>query len=252
MNASTYHININEFQGPFDLILFFIQRDELDIHDIPIAKITNDFLDFIRLMEEMDIDLASEFILVAATLVRIKSRLLLPRKELDEFGDEIDPRQDLMRQLLEYKRFKEVVADFEELEEIQMQRFSRGNAAAELNSLAQKALVESEMESVSLFKLMETFHRLQKEFELKGKRVVHKVYRYPYTSDGQMTMLKATLSQRKKVNFSELMLGMENRIQAIFTFLAILEMLNQKMIRMVNGSKANDFILEKGDDFEVN
>jgi len=250
VSNSTYHIKINEFEGPFDLILFFIQRDELDIHDIPIAKITDDFLAYIRLMEEMDIDLASEFILVAATLVRIKSRMLLPRKELDEFGEEIDPRKDFMQQLIEYKRFKEVVGEFELLEEIQMKRFGRGNAASELNFLAQKALVEAEMESVSLFKLMETFHRLQKDFELRGKRVVHNVYRYPYTASGQMNKLRSVLMKNNKLNFNDLILKMENRIEAIFTFLAILEMLNQKVLRLSAGSGFNDFVIEKGRAFD--
>ncbi|TVQ49462.1 MAG: chromosome segregation protein ScpA [Saprospirales bacterium] len=246
MSTSTYHIKTEEFEGPFDLILFFIQRDELDIHDIPIAKITDDFLAYIRLLEEMDIDLASEFILVAATLVRIKSKMLLPRKELDEFGEEIDPRKDFMQQIIEYKRFKEVVGEFEVLEEIQMKRFGRGNAASELNTLAQKALVDAEMESISLFKLMETFHRLQKDFDLRGKRVVHKVYKYPYTSNGQMQFLKNKLGKSKKINFNDLVMGMQDRIEAIFTFLAILEMLNQKILRLTSGSGVNDFFIEKG------
>ncbi len=250
MSTSTYHIKTEEFEGPFDLILFFIRRDELDIHDIPIAKVTDDFLAYIRLMEEMDIDLASEFILVAATLVRIKAKMLLPRKELDEFGEEIDPRKDFMQQIIEYRRFKEVVGEFELLEEIQMQRFNRGNAASELNLLAQKALVEAEMESVSLFKLMETFHRLQKDFELRGKRVVHKVYRYPYTSSGQMQFLKNRLKTSKKINFNDLISGMQDRIEAIFTFLAILEMLNQKKLRLTSGAGVNDFVIEIGNAFE--
>ncbi|HEX5625972.1 MAG TPA: segregation/condensation protein A, partial [Saprospiraceae bacterium] len=89
---NTYTIKLQQFEGPFDLLLFFIERDELDISDIPIAKITEDFLDYIRHMESLNLDLASEFILVAATLIRIKAKMLLPRKELDENNQEIDPR----------------------------------------------------------------------------------------------------------------------------------------------------------------
>ena len=99
-------IKLQQFEGPFDLLLFFIERDELDIYDIPIAKITGDFLDYIRQMETLNLDLASEFILVAATLIRIKARLLLPRKELDENNQEIDPRKELIQKLLEYKCHK--------------------------------------------------------------------------------------------------------------------------------------------------
>lgn len=103
----SYTIKIQQFEGPFDLLLFFIERDELDINDIPIAKITNDFLDYIRHLEALDIDIASEFILVAATLMRIKAKMLIPRKELDEEGNEIDPREELTQKLIEYKNINQ-------------------------------------------------------------------------------------------------------------------------------------------------
>ena len=106
---TTYNIKLPLFEGPFDLLLFFIERDELDIFNIPIAKITDDFLDYIRQIEAMNIDLASEFILVAATLMRIKAKMLIPRKPLDEEGNEIDPRDELVQRLLEYKRYKSVL-----------------------------------------------------------------------------------------------------------------------------------------------
>jgi len=115
--SATYTIKLPQFEGPFDLLLFFIERDELDINDIPIAKITDDFLTYIHQAEEMNIDLASEFVLVAATLCRIKAKMLIPRKEVDEEGNEIDPREELVQRLLEYKRYKSVLADMRKLEE---------------------------------------------------------------------------------------------------------------------------------------
>ncbi len=105
----SYTIKIQQFEGPFDLLLFFIERDELDINDIPIAKITNDFLDYIKHLEKLNIDVASEFILVAATLMRIKAKMLIPRKEIDEEGNEIDPRAELTQKLLEYKKYKSIL-----------------------------------------------------------------------------------------------------------------------------------------------
>ena len=96
-----FEIHLPLFEGPFDLLLFFIERDELEITDIPISKITNDFLEYIHHLEVLNIEVASEFILVAATLMRIKSRLLLPRPQLDEQGNEIDPREELVRHLME-------------------------------------------------------------------------------------------------------------------------------------------------------
>ena len=108
----SYKIKIPLFEGPFDLLLFFIERDEIDIKDIPIATITKDFLDYIENLESMNIEVASEFIVVAATLMRIKSKMLLPRLMMDEAGNEVDPSDALVKHLLEYKKFKSVVEDF--------------------------------------------------------------------------------------------------------------------------------------------
>ena len=104
-DQDNYTIKIKQFEGPFDLLLFFIERDEVDIMDIPISKITKDFLEYIRELEIMNIDVASEFILVAATLMRIKAKMLLPRPELNELGEEVDPREELARKLIEYKKY---------------------------------------------------------------------------------------------------------------------------------------------------
>jgi segregation and condensation protein A len=103
MTNENFEIKLPLFEGPFDLLLFFIERDELDIYDIPIATITNDFLNYMRQLETLNMELASEFILVAATLMRIKSKMLLPRPQIDEQGNEIDPREELVKHLLESK-----------------------------------------------------------------------------------------------------------------------------------------------------
>src|SRR6202789_608803 len=123
----SYQIKLPQFEGPFDLLLFFIERDELDIYNIPITKITNDFLDFIHSSEKLNIELSSEFILFISTLMRIKAKMLLPRKELDALGNEIDPRQELINKLLEYKRYKEAAARMAEMEEVRMLLVKRGN-----------------------------------------------------------------------------------------------------------------------------
>src|SRR5712671_4922226 len=107
MHSASYQIHLSQFEGPFDLLLFFIERDELDIYNIPISKITKDFLDYIHLQEKLNIELSSEFILFISTLMRIKAKMLLPRKELDAQGNEIDPRRELIDKILEYKKYKE-------------------------------------------------------------------------------------------------------------------------------------------------
>ena len=112
----SYEIKLPLFEGPFDLLLFFIERDELDIMDIPISEITNDFFEYISDLEKMNIEVASEFIVVAATLMRIKSRMLLPRLSVDEDGNEIDPRDELVEHLIEYKRYKSVIGTLSSME----------------------------------------------------------------------------------------------------------------------------------------
>src|SRR5215216_3492211 len=116
LNTPSYQIKLPQFEGPFDLLLFFIERDELDIYNIPITKIINDFLAFIHSQESPNIELSSEFILFISTLMRIKAKMLLPRKELDAEGNEIDPRRELVDKILEYKRFKEAAIKMAEME----------------------------------------------------------------------------------------------------------------------------------------
>ena len=153
----SYEIKIPLFEGPFDLLLFFIERDEIDIMDIPISEITRDFLEYISDLEKMNIEVASEFIVVAATLMRIKSKMLLPRLSLVEDGNEIDPRDELVEHLLEYKKYKSVIEDFSNLEEYRMSKSSRGNLFSEINIISERAKVETELQDVDLYKLLVVF-----------------------------------------------------------------------------------------------
>ncbi|MCP3928229.1 MAG: segregation/condensation protein A [Bacteroidetes bacterium] len=243
MNKVTYTIKLPQFEGPFDLLLFFIERDELDIHDIPIANITNDFLSYIRQMEEMNIDLASEFILVAATLCRIKARMLLPRKSVDEEGNEIDPREELVQRLLEYKRYKNILDEMRSLEEDRSQRKNRGNASKELKQIATKVLVDAELESVTLFKLLKAFERAMQRFENIQPKAVHHIARFNYNVQKQQDFIFSKLRKFKKANFSNIFNECENRIHAIVTFLALLELLNAQKVNIVQGIGANNFWL---------
>lgn len=189
----SYTIRIQQFEGPFDLLLFFIERDELDIDDIPIATITNDFLLYIKELETLNIDVASEFILVAATLMRIKAKMLLPRKEVDELGNEIDPREELTLRLLEYKRYKEIIEEMRGKEEARSLIHERGNTGAELKKIAEKALIDVELESLTLYKLLNTFQRLLTTYEDQGKRTIHTIVRYNYTIEEQRTYIQVTV-----------------------------------------------------------
>lgn len=244
----TYTIKTERFEGPFDLLLFFIERDELDINDIPIAKITDDFLLYIKELETLNIDVASEFILVAATLMRIKAKMLIPRKELDEQGNEIDPREELAQRLLEYKRFKEVVDDFAALEDIRLSRHHRGDAATELKMIAGKALVDLELESLSLYKLLLTFQKIMDRFEQQKNKPVHTIVKYGYTIENQQQFIMESIKSSERVDFAGLFEKAENRIHALVTFLALLELLNLQQVKILQGEGVNNFWVYAGDE----
>src|SRR5687768_10085533 len=201
----TFEVKLPLFEGPFDLLLFFIERDELDIYDIPISKITNDFLDYIRQMEQLDIEVASEFILVAATLMRIKSKMLLPRPQLDAQGNEIDPREELVRHLLEYKKYKSVVEALHKMEETELMKERRGNLMKELKALAETTNVEAELQDVTIFKLMTVFEKVMKRFEAEKNKPVHQVIQYPYTVEGQKKYVIEELGKKDRISFVELL-----------------------------------------------
>ncbi|MCC6816357.1 MAG: segregation/condensation protein A [Saprospiraceae bacterium] len=242
-----YTIKIDQFEGPFDLLLFFIERDELDINDIPIAKITEDFLSYIREIEALNLDLASEFILVAATLIRIKAKMLIPRKELDENNQEIDPRKELVQKLLEYKAIKEVISELSEMEDDQSFRLTRGNLQKEFELLSQKALIDAEWETLNLFNLMKVFQKVTERFE-KPKEVIHRIFDYKYEISDQQDRISNILKIKKKVNFIDLFESCENRIHAIVTFLALLDMINAEKVRLTQGAEINSFTLEEIED----
>ena len=239
--ATTYNIKLPQFEGPFDLLLFFIERDELDIYNIPICKITDDFLAYIKDLETLNIDMASEFILVAATLMKIKAKLLLPRKQRDEEGNEIDPREELVQRLLEYKQFKDVIDEVRKLEERRHLQSKRGNISSELKAIATTALVDVEWESISLFKLLKTFERVLENSRETEKVIPHKVYSYPYTIAEQQDYILRKVAKNQKANFTAIFEDCKNRVHAIVTFLALLEMLNERLVTIIAGEGFNNF-----------
>ncbi|HEY0744673.1 MAG TPA: segregation/condensation protein A [Chryseosolibacter sp.] len=241
VSQENFEVKLPLFEGPFDLLLFFIERDELDIYDIPIATITNDFLSYVHHMETLNIEVASEFILVAATLMRIKSKMLLPRPQLDEQGNEIDPREELVKHLLEYKKYKSVVETFHKMEENELMKEKRGNLIKELKSLAESTNVEAELQDVTIFKLMTVFEKCMKRFEAEKNKPVHQVITYPYTVDGQKKYLVSELAKRNRIAFSELLQLYPTRLGLIFNFLAILEMLALQQISVQIGEGYNNF-----------
>lgn len=243
----SFEVKLSLFEGPFDLLLFFIERDELDIYDIPISKITKDFLDYLHQLEQLNVDVASEFILVAATLMRIKSKMLLPRPQLDEQGNEIDPREELVKHLLEYKKYKSVIDTFHKMEETELMKEKRGNLMKELRALAESSNVEAELQDVDLFKLMTVFEKVLKRFEAEKNKPVHQVIQYPYTIEGQREFLLNEVTTKQRVSFSEIVETYKTRIALIFNFLAILDLLAQGELAIQVGEGYNNFWITKSE-----
>jgi segregation and condensation protein A len=252
MQQESFEIRLPLFEGPFDLLLFFIERDELDINDIPISTITNDFLEYIRSLETLNVEVASEFILVAATLMRIKSKLLLPRPQLDEQGNEIDPREELVKHLLEYKKYKSVVEQFHKMEETELMKEKRGNLMKELRALAESTNVEAELQDVDLFKLLTVFEKVLKRQEEEKNKPVHQVIQYPYTMEGQKEFILSEVTSKERVAFTELFVNAPTRIALIFNFLAILEMLANGFLSIQVGEGFNNFWVMRPEEVQAN
>lgn len=244
MNTEIYQIKLPQFEGPFDLLLFFIERDELDIYNIPITKITNDFLGYIHQSESLNIELSSEFILFISTLMRIKAKMLIPRKELDPQGNEIDPRQELIDKILEYKRFKEASQKMSEMEALRMLMVKRGNIQEELSMIGEEAGEGTEIQTVTLFKLMKAFEKVAQRLLDKKNRPVHTVISYNYTMEGTRKYMLDLIKTERSMSFEKIFDVCNDRIHAIFLFLNILELVQLKYMTIITGNGINNFIIE--------
>lgn len=241
----SFEIKLPLFEGPFDLMLFFIERDELDIYDIPISKITLDFLDYVQQLETLEMEVASEFILFAATLMKIKSRMLLPRPEINELGEEIDPREELVRNLLEYKKYKSVIEELSTLELERMSKEKRGNLVKELKELSQVEDVEAELQHLDLYKLLHVFQKCMTRLSNRIDEPTHTIVQYPYTIAEQKEFVLERIRHQKQVPFSEFIAYKPDKQFVIYTFLAILELLQLSQLTLVLGEGYNNFWVEK-------
>ena len=243
MQDSNFEIKLPVFEGPFDLLLFFIERDELNIQDVEIAKITNDFLAYIHQLLSLNVEVASEFILVAATLMRIKSKMLLPRIEIDESGNEINPEQDLIARLIAYKQFKSAAEEMKVFEEARLQQERRGNIELDLTLAAESSSHQDELLSLDLYKLLTVYHRTMQKYELRSEEVKHTVVQYPYTIEQQKHFIANLLDINKQIDFALVMKHSDNKVHFVYNFLAILEMLQQQIVEIKIGTGYNNFLV---------
>jgi segregation and condensation protein A len=170
--------------------------------------------------------------------------MLLPRKPLDEQGNEIDPREELVARLLEYKRYKSVLDEMRDLEEQRAVKEIRGNVATELQQLANRALADSELESLSLFRLLRAFENVMGRFEKGPPQTVHQIVRFNYSIEDQQLLILSKVAAGKSIDFTGIFGECKDRIHAIITFLALLDLLNMEKIAIVQGIGVNNFWLE--------
>lgn len=234
-----YRVQLKNFEGPLDLLLFFIKRDELDIYDIPISYITNQFLEYIGLMEELDLDVASEFILMASMLMSIKARMMLPQKESNEELDEHDPRYKLVQRLLEYKRYKEMAEKMESIEEEAQKKHFRGNSEADQ---VEKQASGEALKNVTMFDLMAAFKKVLTD--IKKQKSIHHVEKVEYTIEEQTEYVLNQLQEGGRTAFRALCFKLKTRTKIVVTFLAILEMLKERQINLyIENDDPTDFFL---------
>lgn len=227
-----YKIQLPNFEGPYDLMLYFIRRDELNIYDIPIAKITNEFLNYIRIMKYFDLELAGEFILTSASLMRIKSKTLLPANENDNSEENEDPRTELVRKLLEYKQIKEVTSDLNKLSENTRYHYYRQIFEAQNKEI----LDNLPYKNATLFDLINALNKLLEKNKIV--QIEHIVEQVSMSVEDRIVQLKNILANKHRISFFEL-LANETKELIVLTFLSLLDL-----------ARSNNIFISQDDNFE--
>ena len=213
MNGKEYKVRLEQFEGPLDLLLYLIKKQEIDIYDIPISQITEQYLGYIGVLEFLNLELAGEFLVMAATLMRIKARMLLPRETADEEEIE-DPRKDLVQQLLEYQKFKQAASDFEAMEYQRNMVFARPE-------LEWEGAEPPEEMDYNLFDLITALKQVLDRAEERPMEIeVDEV-----SIEEKMDYLRERIQPGKRVPFADLFDGDADALEIIVTFLALLELL---------------------------
>jgi segregation and condensation protein A len=231
-------VQLAAFDGPLDLLLHLIQRDEIDIYDIPIAHITQQYLEHIDLMRELDLEVCGDYLVMAATLIRIKSQMLLPTPVVDEEGEEIDPREELVRRLVEYRRFKAIAGTLRDLEAERSRRHGRNVMPPELDP------EEQPIGRVSVFDLLSYMKEILSRVEEEAR---HDIELEPVTLEERVEMLRARLLSERAVLFSAFLSDVRSRMAVIVSFMAILEMMKLGEILVTQEDAYHDFLIARRD-----
>lgn len=241
----SYVVRLDAFEGPMDLLLYLIQREEMDIYNIPIARITEQYLEHVRVMERLDLHPAGEFLVMAATLMRIKARMLLPHQRPGEEKEE-DPRQELVQRLLEYKKFKEAARKLEAAEHERLRRFTRPLDQTLLTEM--KELGDEVTFEVALPQIMKALSDVLSRFE---EVTTHQVELEPVALEDKVEILRRRLLERGRLAWSELFEGVRSRIDVIVTFMAMLELAKGGVLRLQQADNFSELWLWSRNDADA-
>ena len=230
-----YKVKLEIFEGPLDLLLYLIKRDELDIYDISLERITSQYLEYLQAFKELNIDVAGEFIVMAANLIYLKSRSLLPvdQQPPEEDAEEDDPRWDLIRQLIEYKKFKEAAAQLSARQLEQERVFLRGGTTDFNQIVAPLRLGE-----VGIFQLINAFQNVLKRID--AREDLREIFGEHFTVSDKIETILARVSEGGSIKFSELFAEMASRVEIVVTFLALLELVRLRQIRAVQSEQFHE------------
>lgn len=233
-----YKVSLDIFEGPLDLLLYLIKKDEVDIYDIPIGRITDQYMEYLNLMKVLDLNIAGDFLVMSATLMLIKSRLLLPIEEQDNPDDEDDedPRWDLVRQLVEYKKFKDAADHLEELELHMENVFSRESAHVDLGTPP-----EMELHETSIFDLISAMNDALSRVSVDD---LQEIFAEQYTVSSKVTYIVDHLNMASRLCVTDLFGGMKSRQEVICTFLAVLELVKLNRIGCVQDEQFGGIVVE--------
>ncbi|MEZ4598932.1 MAG: segregation/condensation protein A [Syntrophotaleaceae bacterium] len=228
----TYEIELESFKGPLDLLLHLIKKNEMDIYDIPIAEITSQYLAAVDAMQSLNLEVAGEFLVMAATLLHIKSRMLLPKNPVEEpEEEEVDPRTELVQRLLEYQKYRDAAESLDRLPLLERDVFVR--KGEELPEAAGEEETEN-LGAIGLFELMEAFQQLLRE---KGEPACHEVEMESVSLADRIQVILDSLARRRQLSFRELLTGTFGRGEIVVTFLAMLELVKLRMLRLMQNNR---------------
>ncbi|TAF44851.1 MAG: chromosome segregation protein ScpA [Sphingobacteriales bacterium] len=246
MPDTNFEIHLPQFDGPFDLLLFFIERDELDIHAIPIAQITNDFLNYINQLTALNVEVAADFILVAATLMRIKAKTLLPIQHHENENENIVSEQELINRLIAYKAIKQQAENLKSFEQYRSQQLKRGNIAQDIVLATEtKPHYNDEILSFDLYKLLKIYNQLTVKYKQQIVPHTHVVVQQPFTNAQQKELITQLIAINKKLSYQQIKNNTQSKLELVYSFLALLEMVHEKLLSIEIGVGFNNFYIRQ-------